>query len=255
MGRRPAAVDAYDALVITAFTAVGRWRRPFLLAVLPLAVALGVLTESDDRATWLPSFGVWAALIVVLLTLSLVAAVRYRSATLVARPKEPSFAARPNPAPVFVAAVVLIEGSILLADNIHDIVDGEELSVVLGVPNIVLWTAVVLVQWRLTWGWWGVHLGPDGVHDRQVLGSLFIPWDALVPAYPALPSGRRIAFHLQRPELVRRRGIHPGGGSVQAGSVDAVFLARAINEYLNHPGHRPAIGTEAELRRLTAAAG
>ncbi|MET8152530.1 hypothetical protein ACIBSW_20415 [Actinoplanes sp. NPDC049668] len=240
--------------MIMAFTAVGRWRRPFLLAVLPLAAALGALGESDDRATWLPSFAAWAVLMAVLLTLAMVAASRYHPATLVARPREQAFAAGPHPAPVFFAACVLCQGGFMVADSVHDLMAGDDLWA-LSAALVALWAVAVLLQFRLAWGWPGVHLRPDGVHDRQALGSLFIPWDALVPAYPAMPSGRRIAFHFQRPDLVRRRGMHPGGGSAQAGSVDAVFLARAINEYLQHPEYRPAIGTEAELRRLTAVAG
>jgi len=241
-------------VLITAFTAVARWRRPILLAALVLAVVFGVLGESGERGAWFPVFAVWVGSTMLLLVLSLVAAFRYHPAVLVARPQEPAFAARPNPAVVFTAAVFMLQGGFLVADSVHDILDGEELW---GLSAIIigLWVFVLILHWRLTWGWFGVQLRPDGVYDRQPLGSLFIPWDAFARAYPSAPSGtQRVALYYERPELVRSRGLRPGGPNAPAAGIDAAFLARTINEYVAHPEYRSAIGTEAELRRLTAAA-
>jgi hypothetical protein len=238
---------------IIVFAAVARWRRPILLVTLPVAVVFGVLRESSDRGVWFPVFVVGFGSFLVLLTLALIAAFRYHPAVLVARPQEPAFAARPNPAWVFLAAIFLFQGGSAVADNIHDIMQGEALW---GLSAILagLWVFLLILYWRLTWGWVGVQLRPDGVYDRQPLGSLFVPWDAFVRAYPAAPRGtQQVALYYERPELVRRRGLRRGGPEIPAASIDTAFLARTINEYVAHPEYRSAIGTEAELRRLTAA--
>jgi hypothetical protein len=251
----PIAVGIYPPVVIIAFTAVSRWRRPILLVALVAAVALGVLGESSGPGTWLPASGAWIGLMVVLLALSAVSMSRYHPVALVARPLEQAFAVRPNPALVFSATAFLIQGGFLMADGIHDIADGEE-AWGFSAAIVGLLVVALLLHLRLAWGWWGVRLRPDGVHERQALGSRFIPWDALVPAYPAVASGsQKVALYYARPELVRRRGLRIGDKQVAAGSVDAAFLARAITEYVTRPEYRPAIGTEAELRRLTAIAG
>lgn len=246
----------YHAVVsIIVFSAVGRWRRPILLVVLLFVAGLSVLGESTNRGTWFPAFGAWVGATLLLLAFFLVATLRYHPAVLVARPQVPAFAAGPNPASVFIASVMLLQGGFTLADSIHDIVDGEELWIIGAIPA-GLWVLLLILVWRMAWGWFGVHLGPDGVHDRQPGGSLFIPWDAFVRAYPAAPNGpQRVALYYERPESVRRRGLRLGGPSLPAASIDAEFLARAIGQYVTHPEHRSAIGTEAELRRLTAATG
>ncbi|MEU4220453.1 hypothetical protein [Actinoplanes sp. NPDC026623] len=239
--------------MIIVFTAVSRRRRPILIVALLFAVVLGVLGESSDRGTWLPVFAAWAGLTVVLLTLSVVAVSRFRPAALIMRGR--AFAAWPNPARVLIASLFLIQGGFLVADGVHDIAAGEELWG-FSAAMVAVCACALMVHWRLVWGWYGVQLRADGVHDRQALGSLFIPWDAFVPGYPAVASGsQKVAFHYQHPELVRRRGLRTGDQPATAGSVDATFLARAITEYVSRPEYRSAIGTEAELRRLTAVAG
>ena len=241
-------------MLIIAFTAVARWRRPILLAGLALAVVLGVLDELGERGGRFPLFTVWAGLSMVLLVLFVVAAYQYHPATLVARPQEPAFTTRANPARVFAALLFTLQGGLLVADNIHDIVDGDELWG-FSAALIGLWALVLGLHWRLTWGWFGIQLRPDGLYDQQPLGSWFVPWDAFVRAYPAVPDGsQRVALYLERPELVRRRGLRIGGSKVQAAGIDAAFLAWTINVYVTDSGHRSAIGTEAELQRLTAPA-
>lgn len=240
---------------IIAFSAVGRRRRPILLVVLLLVVALSVLGESSHRGTWFPAFAVWMGSTLVLLSLGLVATLRYHPAVLTARPQLPAFAAGPHPTSVFIAAALLLQGGFTLADSIHDIVDGEELWIFGAVPA-GLWVILLILVWRMAWSWFGVQLRPDGVHDRQLVGALFIPWEAFARAYPATPNGaHRVALYYERPELVRRRGLRPDGPNLSAASIDAGFLARAISEYVAHPEHRSAIGTEPELSRLTAAVG
>jgi hypothetical protein len=240
-------VPYHAVVLITGFTAFARRRRLALLVVLLLAVMLGVLGNSGDWDIWFQAFAV------VLVVLSVVSAARYHPAVLVARPKEPAFAAPPDPGRVFLAAALLLQGGQVLADNLHDIRQGDALTG-LSAALVGLWVLGLALLWRTTWGWFGVQLRPEGVYDRQPLGSLFTPWDALVRAYPAAASGaHRVALHYQRRELVRQRGLRSGGATIATVSIDAAFLARAIQEYVSHPEYRSAIGTGAELRRLTAA--
>ena len=55
-----------------------------------------------------------------------------------------------------------------------------------------------------------------------------------------------------RPEAVTVRGL-ARRGEVLASGAEHGYFARVLNEYAAHPEHRPAIGSEAELRRLAAA--
>lgn len=148
------------------------------------------------------------------------------------------------------AAFILLAGS-LVTEDIGDIVDGEELWI-LNVVTTGLWVFVVGLYLYLALGSFGVRLRPDGVHDRQPFGSLFVPWDAFAPGYPAVPvKNSQLTLYYQRPELIRRRGIRPAVNSLATGT-DAAYLAAAIHQYVAYPEHRSAIGSDTELRRLTA---
>lgn len=243
----------YHAVVlIMGFTAVSRWRLPILIAGLLLAVGLGVLGESSDAAIWGPAFGGSFGVALAWMALSLLATYRYHPAVLLARPRVPAFAPRPSPAWVFTSLFLLQLGGFSLADNVQDVRNGEELWALTVAPT-GLWIALMIFHGYLSWRGTGVELRPDGVYDRQPLGSLFVPWDALVRAYPAVAeNAQHVALYYERPGLIRRRGLRPGP-NLPAVGVDAGFLARAIGEYVAHPEHRAAIGTEAELRRLSAA--
>ena len=117
-----------------------------------------------------------------------------------------------------------------------------------------MWVLLVATHWKLASGGYGLRLRPDGVFNRQLLGSQFIPWDAFVPAFPVFPGGKGLAVYYQRPELVRNRGIGVSRDILPA-PVDPAYLARVIHEYVNHPEHRAAIGSEPELHRVTAGTG
>jgi hypothetical protein len=99
------------------------------------------------------------------------------------------------------------------------------------------------------WGGFGVRLRRDALIDRRPYRTLAIPWETLAAATPSGLS--QIALTYRTPD--------PVGGSIArrtvvALNVDSAFLARAIEQYASHPEHRPAIGTDMELRRITAAA-
>lgn len=98
-----------------------------------------------------------------------------------------------------------------------------------------------------------MRLRPDGIEDRQSLGSTFIPWEAFdgvdFPAHAGSPH--RILLNVSRPELIRKRLRRSGELTmVSSLSTDSVFLAGVIHRYAQQPGARQAIGTVAERDRL-----
>ncbi|MET7376491.1 hypothetical protein [Micromonospora arida] len=119
----------------------------------------------------------------------------------------------------------------------------------------VLWMvlAALLVAWA--WRGHGVRLHPSGVRQTWALGSLTVPWEALLaPQIP--PAGNRrpwLPMRITEPRLVRRYGIPPSRGALRTDIVDANFLAAVIGHYVAHPEHRAAIGSQAEYERLRAA--
>jgi hypothetical protein len=238
-------------VLIKGFSAVADRTRLFLLGVLLIAVTVGVLAELSPWNQWLAVYAVTLALFLLMITLSLLAPVHYHPAVLFLRPELPAFATAANLAPVFSAAAFILLAGGLVAGSVGDIVDGEDFWG-WDVATAVLWALVVALHLYVALGSWGVRLRPEGVYDRQPFGSLFVPWEAFAPGYPAVPvKNSRLTLYYERPDLVRRRGLRPAAQSLLTGS-DATYLARAIHEYVTCPERRPAIGSEAELRRLTA---
>lgn len=224
-------------------------KRLFQVGVLILAVVLGILVQADR----LDAFVVLLVLSLSLVVLSVLAAYLYHPAALVLRPEPPAFATATNLAPVFMAAAFTILAGVMVGEGVSDIVDGEPPRA-LNVVMIGFWVLVVGLHLYLSWGSFGVRLRPEGVYNRQPLGSLFVPWEAFAPGCPAVPvKGNGLALYYQRPGLVRRRGLPVGANSLLTGT-DATYLAHVIQQYVSSPEHRPAIGTEAELRRVVATA-
>jgi hypothetical protein len=112
---------------------------------------------------------------------------------------------------------------------------------------VVLMLVLAALQWYDVSGPFGTFLRPDGVLDRQPLGSLFVPWEAVGAATPTT-SG--VKLRITHPELVVRRGLRPGA-TIRTGA-DRGFTAWAISLYATQPSHREAIGTADELLRLEA---
>jgi hypothetical protein len=101
---------------------------------------------------------------------------------------------------------------------------------------------VLPLQWYGVLGPFGVFLRPDGLLDRQPLGTIFVPWQAGVSAKPT-SYGVKLTF--ARADLVVRRGFRPGT-AVRTGA-DRGFTAWAINLYALRPDLRPTIGTDEGL--------
>jgi hypothetical protein len=236
------------AVLINGFGAVARHRWLFLAGALVLAVAAGLVVQSDRLNMFVVLFG----LMLPLLALSGLATLRYRSHALLVRPEPRAFATEANVGAMLMAASFFILAGCLVVEDLTDIVAREEFWA-LNVTTAVLVLLAAGLHGYGAWGPFGVRLSPAGVHDRSLLGSLFVPWEAFAPGCPAVPAnGNRngLILYSARPELVRRRGVRVGFPFAPTG-IDADFLAHVIHRYVAGPEHRPAIGTEAELHRLT----
>ena len=239
-------------MLIPFLTALGRWRRFVLVAVLLLTVAIQVGTAGRH-----PGPGVSLAVPVLAIGLVLLAVVvqrRFHPARLVAHPDVPAFAAPVSPYLTLNACFATLLGGSLMGDSVADLAAGrspEDLDTVF----VVVYLLVIALSWYLAWVSPGVSVRPDGVLDRQPLGRRFVPWDAIAADHPAVPASHdTVALSVTRPQAVIRSGLARRGDEI-ASTADTAFLARVINEYAADPAHRPAIGTEAELRRVTAAVG
>jgi hypothetical protein len=178
---------------------------------------------------------------------------RRRPVTLVRAAKDRAFEAPPSPVPVLAFTAVapfVTEKLSTTIDRVSKQIDPWWLDIV----DSTLWVLALTMVARLVWRGAGVRLRPDGVLDRRLAGSLFVPWDALDAQVPPSTS-RTVGVNLtyRHPDLVKSRGALHRGREIAAWNVNSVFVARAIQEYASHPEHRTAIGTEAELVRLRIA--
>ncbi|GAA1635479.1 hypothetical protein GCM10009828_074280 [Actinoplanes couchii] len=229
---------------------MGRYRLAvFGLAVL-LGVGLGILRTTASDQNWeLFSLG---GLVVQLgaLVLALFLIYGFRPATLITRPETPAFVSHPPAGLVMLLAAVALQNGTNLVSYARDVNRGgfDLVMLILSVTLLVLLGGLLSRKTE-------VRLRPDGIEDQQALGTLFVPWETFtgVP-YPAFPVGRtRIALTYGRPELLRSIGWRPSRTKLSAVGIHARFLSYAIHEYAHRPDLRPAIGTEAELARLTEA--
>ncbi len=234
------------------FAATVRHRRPLLAVAVGLAVAY-VVVDAGSGASLFPWLAGSAA---ACLVLGLVAYTSFRPAGLTVRGDVPAFDTPASPAPVYLCLTFLALGASNVAEAVEAVTGREEgwrLDLVVAVGYVV----VVALWLRNAWGGVGVRLRPDGVLDRHILGSLFVPWEALTLDRPAWPADGKdqVLLNYRRPDLVRRRGIGPGARRLSGANVDRHFLALAVQHYVAHPQRRHAIGTDAEHRRLMEALG
>ncbi|WP_436535642.1 hypothetical protein [Actinoplanes sp. HUAS TT8] len=224
---------------------VARRRVAVLIAALVLAVALQVLVGNDHRLEL--GFVVAVLSMVVLGLLAAVAGRIHRPAILVARPEIPAFERPANPAAVLGAAAYTSFAVYMMGSAVRDVADDTDLW--FGAVLVVVLLTGLSVQWLTALGRFGVRLTPEGILDRQPLGSLRVPWDALATPRAALPrDSQRVRLYFARPELVGKRGLRLGDPTLlPAPGIEAEFLARAIHEYANRPDLRPTVGSEAAL--------
>ncbi|WP_238005337.1 hypothetical protein KZZ52_17515 [Dactylosporangium sp. AC04546] len=192
--------------------------------------------------------------------LTLAAWLRARPAAFAVDPRTPAFRTLPWPGHVynatsaaFMSATQVAFQLILPGADQDPAFDNpawhlrESILIAMCVLLVALSIMLILAAWRNV----GVQLRPDGLVDRNPLGTLTVPWGAL--ATHSVPQPRSATTSLlltyARPDLVRRRGI-PFGRRIRTDAVNALFLADAIHHYLVNPQHRQAIGTQAEYEDL-----
>jgi hypothetical protein len=222
-----------------------------------LLVAVLVLTGAAVVADG-EQFGGFAAVssafavMMLMLVLSVIAWTDYHPAVLIAQPGARRFTTADSPAQVLSSAAYSMLFTFLATGRIDDIADREALWQ-LDVVLVLLLAAALALMLRFVWGTTGVALRPDGVFERHPFGSRLIPWDAFDPRFPAVATrSTQVALYLQRPGLIRRRGLHLWLHTLTS-ATDGNHLAAAIHHYVNRPEHRDAIGTPEELHRLTTA--
>ncbi|MBL7259498.1 hypothetical protein [Paractinoplanes lichenicola] len=201
------------------FGAVARWRAWFLVAALALAVLLQTAFPLQ-----LAGFGLTFGL----MFLSFFGYLKYRPVTL-----DPVA----SPGLVLSAAAFTFLGTNLVSDDIGDLIAGRDDMLWWGdIPSGALWVLLVAYWWYLALGPQGVEIRADGVHDRQPLGRMFVPWEALGSA----TVGRRneIFLRIVRPELVVRRGLRLQPSTINP-VVDAGYLASVINARLETGDNAP----------------
>jgi hypothetical protein len=217
-----------------------RHRLLVLIASVVVAVAFEVLPAGNLR--WLRF-----VLILGLMIWSFQLIRSFRPARLEVLPDEPAFRTAVVPGTILAVAAytVFVVG---LTSSYLD--DGDGFALVV----MPIWAGILFFFWRAALGWAGVWLRPDGILDRQVFGTYFVPWEALALPRPAYAYRRdMVQLDIARPDLVRRRGVRQGGRSVlPAPGVEAELLARAIHEYANRPELRPMIGSVEEWDRFRA---
>ncbi|MEU5528318.1 hypothetical protein ABZ744_15365 [Micromonospora chersina] len=226
------------------FAVTVRHRRPILATALVLAVILAV---GRQLSTWLDLILGNATFVVGVLASALAALAWRRSqpAALSVKPEIRAFATEPSASQISMAVGLMFLASLLLGTG-H--LAGEGLFMVL--PFLLL--VAVGLHFSGSWRGVAVELRPDGVHQRDITGSLTVPWEALAPGRPSRPAARAatLALTCAQPDLVRRRGILPLGRRLRIDNVHPWFIADAIRYYVDHPQHRAAIGEPAEYQRL-----
>ncbi|MEU8262499.1 hypothetical protein AB0C02_17935 [Micromonospora sp. NPDC048999] len=225
------------------FAVTVRYRR----LILTLSLVLGVgLAWGRRLSDWLELILIIAAFLVGVL--GALALGRSRPAALLVKPEVRAFATEPGASQILVAVMLTFMASQLL-------VTGHLGEVVGGLFMVLPFLLLLAVGVQVAGGWRGVSLEvrPDGVCQRDVTGSLMVPWEALAPGRPFRPAvgASTLALTYARPELVRRHGILPlGRRRLRIDNVHPWFLADTIRHYVDHPQQRAAIGEPAEYQRL-----
>jgi hypothetical protein len=238
--------------------ALHRWRRPLLVAAVAVAIGHPVLRSFQGTQDAPLTDMLYHGLVAVLAAPVFLAMVRTQDdkpAELVARPDVPAFEAVPGMDDLGPAMFLVL----IIGRQVGSLVQGERrlAAQIIEVVLITFLAAVTALQVVGAWQGTGWRVRPDGLSWRTPFRSVHIPWAALAPDGPPRPDLRasHLEFAYARPELVRRRGLRPRADRFLVGRVHPWFLTDVIRHYVAHPEHRPAIGTEAEHRRLLGVLG
>ncbi|GAA1542037.1 hypothetical protein GCM10009827_071910 [Dactylosporangium maewongense] len=242
------------------FDGIGRHPRSMIGGVVLIAVgSAGVqLLAAPDSDTRYAIPAVLSLLVLASSVLSLVALARPRPAAFVVDARSAAFRTVSHPRQVLArAAAVLISTAQATSRMAAHAREGDpawdpmsRTSDVLAAVLVVLAALLVAAVWRGS----GLWLRQDGLTERNPLGSVTVPWDALSPSAlpPTTPSAWSLRLGYAKPELVRRRGL-ASSRRISTDTVNALFLVHTLHYYLTHPEQRQAIGTEsgyADLLRV-----
>jgi hypothetical protein len=223
-----------------------RHRLAFLVIVLAVATALGALRLARIPAVSTTSLAL-LGLLWIGLALTPVAALNARHPQTF-QIREGAFTSPPPLAAILSAGAFTAMSVTLVCETIDGARRGWDVDAV-QVTVVVLLALLAPVQWgSVLRTRYGLFLRPDGLLDRQPLGSIFVPWEAGATAQPTT-YGVKLRFG--RPDLVVRRGLRPGA-AIRTGA-DRGFTAWAVNLYTARPDFRPAIGTAEGLLLLNPA--
>ncbi|MBU2665288.1 PH domain-containing protein [Actinoplanes bogorensis] len=201
------------------YAAVARWRVQILVGFLVVAVVLA--TGLETRVIDGPFFLLGIVFSMGPIFLGIAAMLNYRPATMLQKPGSPDLMSVPNPGMVLFAGGYTVLGANLIADGVGDLFRGEWWP---GQATQFLWVALLAYWWYLALGPFGVRLTPEGILQRNPLGSQFVPWDAVTGARPGRQN--RVYFNVTDPARVIRRGIGPRFLAPQS---DAAYVASLIN--------------------------
>ncbi|SDT44639.1 hypothetical protein [Actinoplanes derwentensis] len=229
---------------------VVRWRLWLLVGALVASAAFEV-----GRRVLGHDFGWVVSLVLQVLLpfgLLLVASLTVRDhhpAVLVARAEVPALEVPPNPGMVLLAVAYTLGVHATGALAWDLLMDGD---IWWPVGLVTVWLALLALVWRAALGRFGVRLYSEGIVSRELLGSVFIPWEALGGPRPAFAyTPEQVTLTVAEPGRIRKRGLRLGDPAMlPAAGVSAELLARAIHEYANRPELRSAIGTAEELARF-----
>ncbi|MGW5668649.1 hypothetical protein [Micromonospora sp. NPDC003776] len=220
------------------------WVTPLTWQVRPTLVGLPI---------WLAALAASLGVPVALYHLSVLRAVPRRPASF--RLDRGTFLAPAGPDLGGTAIIVLwIAGGAVLTERVPGgdrmrLAEFDEAALI-SVLTVVVLSALAVVLLLVDRPW--VALSPDGITVQRLASRRFIGWHELAPGGPPPPPGRRP----RNLWLYRTNGPTLGGrprpdllpvGRLQ---VDPAFLANTIRRYVEQPGRRSDIGTEAELARL-----
>ncbi|GAA2615537.1 hypothetical protein [Paractinoplanes durhamensis] len=233
-------------MLIKGYAAIARRPQWFMVGSLVVAVLLGV-GVAGRSVFWPVAAGLLLAVVVVLLVLSLpaVQAGKLPRFLLVRRGM---FVAPVEISEVLAAAVLVVAG----AGGVAYLRGHGPYGPHQNWQWLLAFVLLVGVTWRRALRSSGMAFRPDGVVVRSRHGKIFIPWQADPLGRSASQLNNEIALLCRWPGLARMDGNWRDGPVVTA-TADVSFLARVIHEYAGSAGHRAAIGTPAELSRLSAA--
>jgi len=210
---------------------------------------LGVFAAELIIGVWypVPIYIACLASMAILLGVAVVVAVRHNRrpwATLLVDERDRSFRT-PLYASNLLLGLLILQLAGLCLVGVHETWAGLVAGLFFG--------GVLAAMWRAMWRGVDLTLRPSGIEAGKMAGALTIPWEALAPEPPVRHENWwQIKLPYARPELVTMTGWTPTRDEVAFEDGDPDLVARAIATYAAEPDRRHAIGTLAELERLTA---